>query len=204
MARRTGSGASGPRSGVRDASVRTGGRPPPVLVVALLAAAAGIGCPGPAGPLRHPAPADGGAAAAADEGPTAPQDSNSAAAAGGGLRVRIGGFRSRAGKARVALFRAAAGFPAEHARAVETWVGPIPQGPLEVRFAALAPGPLAVAVIHDADDDGQLDRNLFGVPSEGFGVSNNPEPGTGPPSYAQARFDLPPEGQTITIRMRYY
>ncbi len=189
MARRIDRAASIPRSGVRAARARAGGGPRSVLAAALLAAAAGFGCPGPAGPLRDPAPA-------ADGGQAAPVD--------GGLRVRIDGFRSRAGQARVALFRAATGFPAEHGQALETWVGPIPQGRLEVRFAELAPGPLAVAVIHDADEDGRLDRNLFGVPSEGFGVSNNPDPGSGPPSYAQARFDLPPEGQTITIRMRYY
>jgi uncharacterized protein (DUF2141 family) len=53
---------------------------------------------------------------------------------------------------------------------------------------APGPGTYAFAFYHDADDDNQLDRDLVGIPQEGYGFSNDVRPGLGPPSFESASF----------------
>ncbi|MDQ3035519.1 MAG: DUF2141 domain-containing protein [Myxococcota bacterium] len=60
------------------------------------------------------------------------------------------------------------------------------------RCAMVAPGPgrYAFAFFHDADDDEALDRDLVGIPQEGYGFSNDVRPGLGPPSFDDAAFTV--------------
>lgn len=120
------------------------------------------------------------------------------------VTLRVVGFRSDAGTARVAVFRAADGFPADHTKAADTWVGKIQGNQIQIMLPDLAPGTIAIAVIHDENDNGKLDTNLMGVPVEGFGVSNDPAPAMGPPSFEQGRFELDPEDPVVEIEMRYF
>lgn len=68
--------------------------------------------------------------------------------------------------------------------------------------SGLAPGDYAVAVIHDENRNGRLDKRLV-IPREGFGFSRNPPIGFGPPAFAAARFSLVSGPVNQTIRMRY-
>lgn len=65
---------------------------------------------------------------------------------------------------------------------------------------APGPGTYAFAFYHDADDDNELDRDLVGVPQEGYGFSNNVRPGLGPPSFESASFRVS-AGETYTARV---
>lgn len=66
-----------------------------------------------------------------------------------------------------------------------------------------APGAYAATVYHDEDGDGRFDRNPLGLPTEGFGVSNNPSFTLAMPRLEQARFRAG-EGETVIhIRVRY-
>jgi uncharacterized protein (DUF2141 family) len=47
-----------------------------------------------------------------------------------------------------------------------------------------------VASYHDENDNGKLDTNAFGLPTEGYGFSNDAQGTLGPPSYTQAAFDF--------------
>jgi len=61
----------------------------------------------------------------------------------------------------------------------------------------------AIAVYHDADGDRDFDRNMVGMPAEGFGFSNNPETRMGLPAMGKVRFRLPAGESTTSIQMRY-
>jgi uncharacterized protein (DUF2141 family) len=75
-------------------------------------------------------------------------------------------------------------------------------GKVIVIYQGLQPGDYAVAFVHDEDGDGQLRKNLLGIPSEGFGISNNPTL-FGAPSFNQAKFKL--NGNTaITVETKYF
>jgi uncharacterized protein (DUF2141 family) len=69
------------------------------------------------------------------------------------------------------------------------------------RFENLPPGQYAVQVIHDENDNGKFDSNFLGIPSEGYGFSNNPRV-MRRPTFEEARFDLPHEGAEIHVRLR--
>jgi uncharacterized protein (DUF2141 family) len=71
-------------------------------------------------------------------------------------------------------------------------------------FDAVAPGTYAIAVIHDENSNGKLDKNFFGVPSEGYGVSNNHTYGMSSPKWDESKFTIVAgETKTLTISLRY-
>jgi uncharacterized protein (DUF2141 family) len=120
------------------------------------------------------------------------------------LRVELQGFRSDVGLARVSLFEAPEGFPEDPSRARRVWVGPIQGGRCSLEWAGLEPGTYAVAAIHDEDGDERLDRGLFGVPQEGFGVSNDPPVRLGLPRFEDAIFRLEPPGRELRVSIHYF
>ena len=65
------------------------------------------------------------------------------------------------------------------------------------------PGVYAIAVYHDEDGSRKINRNALGIPSEGFGFSNNPSTVAGLPAFRSVRLDVPKTGLTTRIRMRY-
>jgi len=67
----------------------------------------------------------------------------------------------------------------------------------------LPPGYYAVAVYHDQDGDRDFARDALGRPTEGFGFSNDAPARLGLPAFADVRFQLPPDGRTIRVKMRY-
>ena len=64
------------------------------------------------------------------------------------------------------------------------------------------PEQIAVAAFHDENDDGTLNRNRFGIPSERYGFSRNARGLTGPPTFGQTVIPRPQAGATIEIFVR--
>jgi uncharacterized protein (DUF2141 family) len=74
-----------------------------------------------------------------------------------------------------------------------------------VTFENLKPGKYAVSVLHDYNNNKDMDRNKLGIPKEGFGFSNNATGAMGPPSFERALIDLTPDLKDldIGIKMKY-
>ncbi len=70
-------------------------------------------------------------------------------------------------------------------------------------FALAAPGYYAVALFHDENDNHHLDTNSLGIPTEGYGFSNNPTLYFGPPALSRVRFSVHPGDNPVAIRMKY-
>ena len=51
-------------------------------------------------------------------------------------------------------------------------------------------GAYALAVFHDLNDNGILDKNALGIPTEPYGFSNNPRQKWRAPTFREARFEL--------------
>ena len=73
---------------------------------------------------------------------------------------------------------------------------------LVARFEGVPPGTYAVALIHDENGNNRMDLALF-LPKEGFGMSQNPAIGIGPPSFKSAKFTFSGDTIRLPIRMRY-
>ena len=74
------------------------------------------------------------------------------------------------------------------------------KGEMQFKFSVLPEGVYAVQVMHDENDNDKLDTNFLGIPSEGYGFSNNPQV-MRRATFEEARFELKADA-TITIRLR--
>ena len=69
-----------------------------------------------------------------------------------------------------------------------------------VVFKNLKPGTYSVAVIQDEDNDGALNKGMFGIPSEPFGFSHLTTMPMGTPSFEDTCFEMK-GNSTIEIKM---
>jgi uncharacterized protein (DUF2141 family) len=145
----------------------------PVLVLLTALAACTSAAAAPPAPADRPASPPGAVAARR----------------GGTIVVEVSGFRNQTGKALIGLFTSAKGFPdgAHAARRIQV---AIERGGARAVFADLAPGTYAIAVLHDEDGDFAMDTSFVGIPTEGYGASNNARRRFGPPEWNKAKFAL--------------
>lgn len=119
------------------------------------------------------------------------------------LTLEIEELRNQQGTVYVALFNSSEGFPNDGGKAVKADSYPITAVPLSITIDDIPFGSYAITVFHDENNDGKLNKGIFGVPKEGFGFSDNPMVLTGPPSFEKASFEFAPEKKRITITMKY-
>ena len=60
----------------------------------------------------------------------------------------------------------------------------------KVVFEIKKTGTYAVSCYHDENGNDKLDTNLFGIPKETIGASNNARGQYGPPKWSEAKFEL--------------
>lgn len=65
------------------------------------------------------------------------------------------------------------------------------------------PGAYGLALYHDENANGKIDRNGLGIPKEGFGFSNNPKIFMSAPGFKSVRFMAGPAATALRIRMKY-
>lgn len=69
-------------------------------------------------------------------------------------------------------------------------------------FRNIAPGRYAIALLHDENSNGKIDKALM-IPKEGFGFSRDAPIRMGPPTFSAAAFDVADEDVSQPIKMRY-
>ena len=73
---------------------------------------------------------------------------------------------------------------------------------LTITFKGVKPGKYAIALMHDENKNGKIDRPVL-IPTEGFGFSRNAKVRMGPPSFKAAAFDVKAGENSHAIKMRY-
>ncbi len=74
-------------------------------------------------------------------------------------------------------------------------------GTVEMRVRNVQPGTYAIAVFHDRNGNGRLDRNLLGLPAEPYGFSNNVGR-MGVPNFGAALVTVGASTTTVVIPVR--
>lgn len=69
-------------------------------------------------------------------------------------------------------------------------------------FEGLEPGEYAVRLYHDLNDDGEMNTNPFGMPTEPYAFSNDAKGRFGPAKWDAAKFVVEADGTTHTITMQ--
>lgn len=107
------------------------------------------------------------------------------------LRVKIIGLKSDRGIVRVAIYSSEESFNSPEQALLKTELGiDGTEATWEVRVPAGTP--IAIAAYHDQNENGNLDKNILGLPTEKYGFSLGKRSPLGPPRFEDASFTPQP------------
>jgi uncharacterized protein (DUF2141 family) len=116
------------------------------------------------------------------------------------LVLKITGLRSEKGQVKIAVFNAA-----------EKWLGdqPIYSSTIRVdsqtvlwKINDIPYGDYGIAVFHDENKNGKIDKNLLGIPAEAYGFSNNVRVTFGPPTWEKSKFVVKQPSTDVSIEVK--
>lgn len=121
-----------------------------------------------------------------------------------GIHVKILNIRNSTGTVDCALFESPEGFPTEVLRsATNVMVIKVRHTQARCDFEDIPPGRYALAVIHDENMNGKLDTTGLGIPTEGYGFSNDVKGLFGAPAFSAASFAYDGRHLDLTISLQY-
>ena len=116
------------------------------------------------------------------------------------LTVNVAGFSDNVGKSYIALYRPKDLWPEVNKQFIGKVVS-ISGQTSTAKFDNLEGGTYAVAVFHDRNNNGKLDKNMLGIPVERYGFSNNARETFSAPSFKSASVELMKD-RTISIYVK--
>lgn len=105
------------------------------------------------------------------------------------IRVNIKGIEELKGSIFIAVFEDPNSFP-EFGKQYREMVLPVASKELSHTFKNLPNHGYALAVFHDINDNGILDKNALGIPLEPYGFSRNARARFSAPPFEDAKIDL--------------
>jgi uncharacterized protein (DUF2141 family) len=121
-----------------------------------------------------------------------------------GISVRVLNIKNNTGTVDCALFESPNGFPIEFLHsATNVMVIRVRDTQARCNFEDIPPGTYAIAVIHDENMDGKLNSNWLGIPTEGYGFSNDARGVLSAPSFSAASFPYNGQNLELTIDLHY-
>ena len=130
------------------------------------------------------------------------------------LKVTVAGVRSDSGTVMIGLYDSAEGFASAIKHATEAGLltdkGRLAgvairaiAGAQSIVFTQLPPGRYAIITFHDENDNGRLDENVWGVPTEGYAFSNDAQGFLAAPAFEAAGVTLDADDRAITLSLIY-
>jgi uncharacterized protein (DUF2141 family) len=117
------------------------------------------------------------------------------------LTIRISNIQEARGVIRVAVFNQATGF-LETEKACFVKVAEVGKSAsVDITFPNAPAGTYAVSCFHDLNNNGKLDKNMLGVPTEPYGFSNQARPTFRAPSWDEARVRVDAGKALIPVRL---
>ncbi|MDZ7952199.1 DUF2141 domain-containing protein [Nostoc sp. DedQUE09] len=120
------------------------------------------------------------------------------------LNVVVNGIHHKKGEICFRVYGSEKGFPMSSTSEAQSGCAKITGTSVKKEFSGLKPGTYAVAVVDDQNGDRKLNKDFFGIPEEGFGISKNPTVSiqTGTPKFRDASFVVN-KNTTVNIIMKY-
>jgi uncharacterized protein (DUF2141 family) len=113
------------------------------------------------------------------------------------LTVTVTNIQKSKGKISFGLFRKVDSFPVKGKQFKGVFID-TKKPSTKYTFENLADGQYAVAIFHDENENGIMDKNMFGAPTEAYGFSRNARGTFSAPSFEEAKIDLK-ENKSIEI-----
>jgi uncharacterized protein (DUF2141 family) len=119
--------------------------------------------------------------------------------------LEVSTFRNRTGMLGCQLYDTGNGFPDKWPSAANMQVRvPVTGATTSCTFPNMPPGTYAAAVIHDENSNNKLDKNFLGIPTEGYGISQNHTHALRRPTWDESKFVVAPQSVVTTrISLRY-
>ena len=117
----------------------------------------------------------------------------------GTVIVEISGVENNTGIIRIGLYNSEGTFPTYG----ENFKGAEPNANVtgvSYTFTDIPIGTYAIAVWHDENENKEMDKNLFGAPTENYGFSRNIYGSFGPPSFDEVSFKVNSD-KKITLKI---
>jgi uncharacterized protein (DUF2141 family) len=119
-----------------------------------------------------------------------------------GISLAIDNLQSNEGNVHVAIYNEEEQF----AKSLEPYRLKIYKAPasgqLKLQLDSLPYGRYALAIYHDENSNGDLDKNLLGIPKEPYGFSNNPRAKWSAPTYKETSFELGSDRAQLTVSLK--
>ena len=128
------------------------------------------------------------------------QDSTKSEPQTGNLTLNISGFENNEGSVKIALANSKEVYQAKGKAFREATVTIINKNAQYI-FEELPFGKYAIKLFHDENNNGELDTNFLGIPSENYGFSNNAKGNFGPASSEDAFFNFDKNLMIIEINL---
>ncbi len=113
-------------------------------------------------------------------------------------------LRNSNGTLRCALWTQDMGFPGKVENAAKVVSAAIRSNTAVCSFSDVNAGKYAISILHDENDNKEIDVASYGPPLEGYGTSNNAEPlPTSPPTFEGAVFEYDGSATKLVLEMRY-
>lgn len=116
------------------------------------------------------------------------------------FQVKVEGIPSVKGTIRMGVYNSSSTFP----KVNEQWKGIVRKvegKSMTIEVDLPTEGNYAIAIYHDANGNGRLDKNMLGVPTEVYGFSNNARATFSAPSFSEAQFSVK-ANKVQTIRLQ--
>lgn len=120
----------------------------------------------------------------------------------GKIVVIFENLKSSKGHILAALYKTKEGFPQDRSKVFMSAKTEIKDKKATITFENIPHGEYAIASFHDENDNGEMDKNFFGIPKESYGFSNNPRIMFSAPSFDEAKFKHNLSETSIIIKMK--
>ena len=120
------------------------------------------------------------------------------------INVKIQNINNNSGVVACAIFESEEGFPNKFTKfASKIMLTQIGGKDASFEFSDIKAGTYAIVVIHDKNLNGELDTNLLGIPTEGYGFSSGAEVTLSAPSFSDAVFSYDRGHLQMSISLNY-
>lgn len=117
------------------------------------------------------------------------------------VTVEVTNIKNSKGSIGLAIYNVAETFTEDNAEFKGVKVD-AKKGSVTAVFEDIPTGTYAIAVLHDKNNNDKMDFNLFGMPKEAYGFSNNAKGLMGPPKFEKASFEVKEGNTSLSIKVK--
>lgn len=119
------------------------------------------------------------------------------------VTVQVSNFENNKGVCIICLYNNAKAY-AGKGEPLRCLTVPVENKAASASFTEVPEGNYAISVIHDANNNKKFDKNFLGIPTEGYGASQNKLPFAAAPKFDDNKFTITANSTTTAnIKLRY-